>query len=156
FATSTNPATVYFMPHTSGVPISRSEWDSAVAVIGNAPTYYWAIGECDAATFTPHSVWRRFTVPPCSMALSSPASNAAISLPQNFPCPPSVNSPSQSLRFAALPNPSLVYFTPQSSGFSVTQAYWDSVVAVIGNAPTYYWSVGECSGSSFTARTAWQ
>lgn len=67
FATSTTPSTVYtFDSSGTSKTISASDWTTAKATIGNATTYYWAVGQVVGTTsgniFAARTSWRSFSV----------------------------------------------------------------------------------------------
>ena len=93
----------------------------------------------------------------CVATLSSPSSGATVTFPQSFSWSTTGACSNVSVAFATSSSPSTVaIFTGASSPFSVSQSQWNSVVGIIGNSSTYYWSVGETSGSTYTARSSWR
>jgi hypothetical protein len=92
----------------------------------------------------------------CSASLSSPSSNASITFPQSFSWTSSGNCSTLELGFATSTSPSVVHHTAQTSGVTISPEFWGNVVVAIGTAPTYYWTVGEFSGNTFTARATWR
>src|SRR5205823_1167047 len=134
FATSATPSVVHFMPQAPGVTITQPYWDTVVADIGIAATYYWAVGDCTSGTFTPLTAWRSFTVSTCSATLTNPAAGASFTFPQQFSWSTTGNCGGECLAFATNPAPSTIYFEPDSSGVTISQATWNNIVSILGNA----------------------
>lgn len=136
-------------------------WTVAPFSFGSIPNYpyiWWQI-QWDGGTLSGWSVedgMARDSSPPCSAVLNSPSLGASITFPQSFTWTVSGSCSSQCLAFATSSNPSYAHFTTQSSGVTISQSFWNIVVNTIGSADTYYWTVGECSGNTFTARAAWR
>src|SRR5262249_34492039 len=49
-------------------------------------------------------------------------------------------------------NPGLIWFAPESSGVTLSEADWQGITGTIGLAGGYLWTVGECSNGTFTPR----
>jgi hypothetical protein len=159
FATSSNPSTVaVFAVSGSSVGIPASSWTQVKAIIGTSGTYYWTVGETIGSTFYAATSYRSFSeAASCSASLSTPSAGASLTFPQNFTWSTSGTCTGLALAFGTSASPSSVAMLSVSgTSGSVTATQWEQIKGIIGTASTYYWTVGESSGTTFTARASYR
>lgn len=91
------------------------------------------------------------------VTLSSPSSSAEVCFPETFSWSSSGDCVTLSVAFALSPSPSSVT-TIEASGSSlaISADLWSQIVGAMGNGGTYFWTVGEVVGNTFTARAGWR
>lgn len=101
--------------------------------------------------------------PPPTAQLLSPTAGAVITFPQTFSWTLSDNS-AVTVYFAKTSNPQfgvdpVVIFADTVSGsghISLTAERWADAVAILGSAPTYYWSVGNADDLNPIVYASWR